>query len=480
MVETINASDILPALPEILLLVGALALLMMGVMQKKPAIAVNFSIAIGLLMAAGIFLIAFTPKGIGFFGAFVQDDFSIYMKLLVLMGAAATLLVTYNNAHEHRLEQFEYAVLVLLATVGMMMMISANDLMALYVGLELQSLALYVMAAMKRDSSQATEAGLKYFVLGALSSGLLLYGISLIYGFTGQIELGEMARILQMGDIDVGLTFGLVFLIAGFAFKVSAAPFHMWTPDVYEGAPTPVTAFFAAAPKVAAMAMLVRVLMEAFSSVAQDWQQVIVFICIVTMILAAFAAIGQSNLKRLIAYSSIGHMGFALVGLAATSETGVQAVTIYITIYMIMTLGVFAAILALRTDNGAVTEIEDIAGLSRAKPMLAAVLALFMFSLIGLPPLAGFFAKWEVFRAAIDQDLILLAIIGVLASAIGAFYYLRVIKLMYFDEPQNQFLAAPMETRIVYFSSGLFVLFYVFIAGFVSHQAGIAAKSLVG
>ncbi len=308
----------------------------------------------------------------------------------------------------------------------MMMMVSANDLMPLYVGLELQSLALYVIAAMKREDGRATEAGLKYFVLGALSSGMLLYGASLVYGFTGTTQLDQIVNAIALDTRSIGLIFGLVFLLAGIAFKVSAVPFHMWTPDVYEGAPTPVTAFFAAAPKVAAMALLVRVVTVGFGTVTQDWQQIVIFLSIASMVLGAFAAIGQNNLKRLMAYSSIGHVGFALVGLSSGTAVGVEGVAVYMAIYIAMTVGVFACILSFRREDGrAVETISELAGLAQKRPFVAAMFAILMFSLIGLPPLAGFFAKWQVFLAAIEQNLFVLAVIGVLASAVSAFYYLQ-------------------------------------------------------
>jgi NADH-quinone oxidoreductase subunit N len=373
--------------------------------------------------------------------------------------------------------KFEFPVLVLFAAAGMLMMISANDLIALYVGLELQSLSLYVIATFKRDSARSAEAGLKYFVLGALSSGMLLYGASLVYGFTGQTTFSGIAAALAASETSLGLVFGLVFLIAGLAFKVSAVPFHMWTPDVYEGAPTPVTAFFAAAPKVAAMTMFIRILVDAFAPITSDWQQIIAFIAIASMLLGAFAAIGQSNIKRLMAYSSIGHMGFALVGLAAGNETGVQGVIIYLLIYMAMTLGAFACILSMRRRDAMVEDIADLAGLSRTNPIMAFMLAMILFSLAGIPPLAGFFAKFYVFLAAIEANLYTLAVIGVLASVVGAYYYLRIVKIMYFDEPAEGFEPMPMELRLVLGVSGAFVLLFVFIAGQVGEATAMAART---
>jgi NADH-quinone oxidoreductase subunit N len=374
--------------------------------------------------------------------------------------------------------KFEFAVLVLLATTGMMMMISANDLIALYVGLELQSLALYVIAAFRRDSARSAEAGLKYFVLGALSSGMLLYGASLVYGFTGSTEFAIIAAAVQPSGANLGLVVGLVFLMAGFAFKISAVPFHMWTPDVYEGAPTPVTAFFAAAPKLAAMALTVRVLITAFPAVTLQWQQIVVFLAIASMALGSFAAIGQTNIKRLMAYSSIGHMGYALVGLAAGSAEGVAGVIIYLAIYLVMTLGTFACILAMRRDGRMIEDIDALAGLSRTQPMMAFLLAMLLFSLAGIPPLAGFFAKFYVFLAAIHAGLYALAVIGVLLSVVGAYYYLRIVKLMYFDAPAERFEPMQAPLAAVLGVSGAFILLYFVYPAPLVAFAGVAAKSL--
>jgi NADH-quinone oxidoreductase subunit N len=364
-----------------------------------------------------------------------------------------------------------------LATAGMMMMISATDLISLYVGLELQSLAIYVVAAINRNSLRSTEAGLKYFVLGALSSGMLLYGASLIYGFTGQTGFAAIASAVAQQGVSVGLVFGLVFLIAGLAFKVSAVPFHMWTPDVYEGAPTPVTAFISAAPKVAAMALFVRAVVGAFGPATDDWQQIITFLAIASMALGAFAAIGQRNIKRLMAYSSIGHMGYALVGLAAGTGAGVRGVVIYLIVYLAMTLGAFAVILSMRRRDGMVEEISDLTGLSRTNPVLAFLLAVILFSLAGIPPLAGFFAKFYVFMAAIEAELYWLAVIGVLASVVGAYYYLRIVKIMYFDEPAESFERMPVELKVVLGLSGVFILVYVLIAGPIGGYAEAAART---
>ncbi len=400
------------------------------------------------------------------------------MKLLTLTGAAVTLLMSIDYWRGEGRLKFEFPVLVLLATTGMMMMISANDLISLYVGLELQSLALYVVAAFDRRSARSSEAGLKYFVLGALSSGMLLYGASLIYGFTGSTLFTEIAAAVQPSGANLGLIFGLVFLMAGFAFKISAVPFHMWTPDVYEGAPTPVTAFFAAAPKLAAMTLMVRTLFAAFPAVTVEWQQIVTFLAIASMALGAFAAIGQRNIKRLMAYSSIGHMGYALVGLAAGTAEGVQGVIIYLAIYLAMTLGTFACILAMRRHGRMVEDIDQLAGLSATNPLMAFMLGVLLFSLAGIPPLAGFFAKFYVFLAAIHAGLYALAVIGVLLSVVGAYYYLRIVKIMYFDAPAERFEPMPGVLATVLGGSGLFVLLFVAYPAPLVSAAATAAKSL--
>jgi NADH-quinone oxidoreductase subunit N len=464
------------AAPEVVVAVAAAALLLVGVYSKEGAFKLVTWLALAALALAAWFVIA-GAQGSAFGTGYASDSFAVFMKMLVLIGAFVTLWMSMPFAEQDKLNKFEFPILVLLATLGMMLMVSANNMLALYMGLELQSLALYVVAAFNRENLKSTEAGLKYFVLGALSSGMLLYGISLVYGFTGQIGFVEIATALTGADRQVGLLFGLVFILAGLAFKISAVPFHMWTPDVYEGAPTPVTAFFAAAPKMAAMAMLVRVVMDGFMPVLADWQQVIVFISIASMLLGAFAAIGQTNIKRLMAYSSIGHVGFALVGLAAGTQSGVKGVAIYMLIYLVMTLGTFACILAMRTKDGNVENIADLSGISKTNPWMAIALTILMFSLAGIPPLAGFWGKWYVFLAAIDAKLYALSVIGVLASVVGAYYYLRIIKIMWFDDAKEGFLAMPFELRAVLGVSGAFVLFYVIIGGPVSFVAGVAAKS---
>jgi NADH-quinone oxidoreductase subunit N len=469
---------LLPVLPEIILALGAMALLMFGVYSRGARIAQSSNtIAIALLVVTGL-LVLWLPadKTVTFGGSFVVDGFARFMKVLALIGSAVAIAMSVSYLAAEKQEKFEYAILILLSTLGMMLLVSAADLIALYLGLELMSLSLYVLAAFQRDNVRAAEAGLKYFVLGALSSGMLLYGASLIYGFTGTVSFAGIAQATGQGGL--GLTFGLVFLFAGFCFKVSAVPFHMWTPDVYEGAPTPITAFFAAAPKVAAIAMFVRATIAAFPGITTQWQQIIVFVAIASMGLGAFAAIGQRNIKRLMAYSSIGHMGFALIGLAAATEEGVRGIIVYMAIYLTMTLGTFACILSMRRDGAMVEEIADLAGLARTNPAMAFFLAMLLFSLAGVPPLAGFFAKFFVFLAAIKAGLYTLAVLGVLASVVGAYYYLMIVKIMYFDQPKPAFAPMPQELKAVLAVTGLFNLLYWVYPAPLLDAAAAAAKSL--
>ncbi len=469
--------NLIPLLPEFVLGIGAMALLLVGV--YRPADSGRFidGAAVVLLALAGVVL-AVLPSGklVTLGGSFIVDDFARFLKILALLGSAAAIVMSIDYAKREAQERFEYSVLILLSTLGMLMLISAADLIALYLGLELMSLPLYVVAASHRGSLRSSEAGLKYFVLGALSSGMLLYGASLIYGFTGTVSFAGIA--LAAGRGGVGLIFGIVFLFAGFCFKVSAVPFHMWTPDVYEGAPTPVTAFFAAAPKVAGIAMFVRAAVMAFPGITSQWQQIVVFVSIASMALGAFAAIGQRNIKRLMAYSSIGHMGFALIGLAAGTAEGVQGVLIYMAIYVTMTLGVFAVILSMRRSAGMVETIDQLAGLARTQPTMAFFMAMLLFSMAGVPPLAGFFAKFYVFLAAIKAGLYLLAVIGVLASVVGAYYYLAIIKIMYFDEPAESFYDMPYELRVLLAICGLFNILFFLYPGPLVGVASAAAHSL--
>jgi NADH-quinone oxidoreductase subunit N len=466
-----------PILPEIVLAAGGMLLLMVGAFGGDRSTGIVNALSVLLLIGVAA-LVVWLPgtKHVLFNGTFVVDLFARFMKVLALAGSAVAIVMALDFMAKAGQRQFEYPILVVFSTLGMMLLVSAGDLIGLYVGLELMSLCLYVLAAFNRDEVRASEAGLKYFVLGALSSGMLLYGCSLIYGFTGTVEFAGIAKAAGQGGI--GLVFGIVFLFAGLCFKVSAVPFHMWTPDVYEGAPTPVTTFFAASPKIAAIAVFIRAAMEAFPNIASQWQQIIVFVSLASMLLGAFAAIGQRNIKRLMAYSSIGHMGFALVGLASGTAEGVQGVLVYMGIYLAMTLGTFAVILAMRRAEGPVEQISDLAGLARTNPLMAFFLAMLLFSLAGVPPLAGFFAKFYVFLAAIKAGLYMLAVIGVLASVVGAYYYLLIIKIMYFDEPAPAFTPMPASLKLVLVVAGLFnVLFFTFPAPLVA-TAAAAAKSL--
>jgi len=398
----------------------------------------------------------------------------------VLLGSAVTIIMGLRYNEEHHIARFEFPVLVLLATAGMMVMISANDLITLYLGLELQSLALYVVASFDRDSVRSTEAGLKYFVLGALASGMLLYGASLVYGFTGTTSFANLASLLGGGGKpSAGLIIGMVFVAVGLAFKCSAVPFHMWTPDVYEGAPTPVTAFFSVAPKIAAVALFVRFLIEPLGGLLAEWRQIIVFLSVASMILGSVAAIAQQNIKRLMAYSSIGHVGYALIGLAAATPNGIRGVLVYMAIYLFMNLGTWAVILCMRQRGQMVEGIADLSGLGRSQPGLALALAIFMFGLAGVPPAAGFFSKLYVFLAAIDANLVGLAVIGVVTSVVGAFYYLRVVKVMYFDEPVGAFdrpIAA--ELKLVLLVTVALTMLFILFPDPIVGGAEAAAKSL--
>ena len=473
----LDFAAVYPVLPELVLAAGAMVLLMIGAWRGDQSTAALSGFAVMLLILAGVLILLMpADKTVAFGGSFAVDAFSRYLKLLVLVGSIGVVLLSVEFLRDLQRRKFEYPILILLATTGMLMLISAADLIALYLGFELMSLSLYVMAAIDRDNARSTEAGLKYFVLGALSSGMLLYGASLIYGFTGTVSFVGIAQ--AVGDGGLGLTFGLVFLLAGLCFKVSAVPFHMWTPDVYQGAPTPVTAFFAAAPKVAAIAIFMRVSIAAFPGIALQWQQIIVFVSIASMALGSFAAIGQRNIKRLMAYSSIAHMGFALVGLAAGTSDGIQGVLVYMAIYVAMTLGTFACIISMRRHGKPVEDISDLAGLARTKPVMAFFFAVLMFSMAGVPPLAGFFAKFYVFLAAIQAGLFTLAVLGVISSVVGAYYYLMIVKTMYFDEPAEAFDTMAGELGTVLGVSGLVVLLFSLYPGLLVDAAGAAAKSL--
>ena len=474
------AADLTVILPEIILAVYAMGALLAAVYTVKDGAA-----SLLVWTTAGLFLavaawIGLNGQGtnLAFNGMFVDDAFARFAKIIILASAAAVLLMSEGYMQRKGLLRFEYPLLIALATVGMMMMVSAGDLMALYMGLELQSLALYVVASLRRDSLKSTEAGLKYFVLGALSSGLLLYGASLVYGYAGTTLFSGIVQTAVHGDLSLGLLFGLVFLIAGLAFKVSAVPFHMWTPDVYEGSPTPVTAFFATAPKVAAMALFARVMHDAFGAAVSDWTQVIALLSVLSMFLGAIAAIGQTNIKRLMAFSSIAHMGYALMGLAAGTAFGVQAMLIYMAIYVTMNVGTFAFILSMERDGQPIANIGSLNMLSKREPGKALAMLVLLFSLAGVPPLVGFFGKLYVLRAAYEAGLAWLAIAGVIASVIGAFYYLRIVFYMYFGEEQDDALDSgipPVLYGMLMASAVIMVVGVVNLFGIESVAAAAAA-----
>jgi NADH-quinone oxidoreductase subunit N len=478
------AADLTAAAPELFVACAGMVMLMFGVFRGENSARFVSWLGVGVLFVAALLVLA-GPVGttLAFNGQFIVDDFAVFAKILLIVGAGLALILAIPFNMREGIDQFEFPILIVLGVLGMMMMVSSNDLISLYIGIELQSLALYVVAAIRRDTLRSSEAGLKYFVLGALSSGILLYGMSLVYGFAGTTNFGALASQFTAGEgASIGAVIGIVFVTAGLAFKVSAVPFHMWTPDVYEGAPTPVTAFFAIAPKIAAMVLFARVLLEPFGPLVAEWQQVIWFISVASMILGSFAAIVQTNIKRLMAYSSIGHMGFVLVGLAAGNEQGATGMLVYLTIYLFMNIGTFGCILAMRRQGQMVEDIGSLAGLSKTNPMMAAALAIFMFSMAGIPPLGGFFAKFFVFRAAIDAELYVLAVIGLLASVVGAFYYLRIIKIMYFDEPAEAFDSAPGReiSTIVAVTALVTVFFFIGLAPVLTGAEAAASVLFAG
>ncbi len=471
--------DLMILLPELILAVGAMALLLAGAIGGEKTAPVISWAAILLLVLAGA-AVVMGDSGSAFHGAFMADGFSRFAKILILIGSALSILLAEEFFSAIAVSRFELPILMLLSTLGMMLMVSATSFLSLYMGLELQSLALYVLAAFNRDHLRSTEAGLKYFVLGALSSGMLLYGISLIYGFTGSVNFSTVAGVIAHSGVGIGIIFGIVFLVAGLAFKVSAVPFHMWTPDVYEGAPTPVTAYFATAAKVAALCLFLRAILTPFPDAIAQWRQIIIFISVLSMVLGAVAALGQKNIKRLMAYSSIGHMGYALLGLAAGTALGARGVLIYLAIYVATNIGVFACIQAMKRGGKPVESISDLSGLARTNPKLALTFGMLFVSLAGVPPFAGFLAKWYVFSAAIQAGLIWPAVIGVLASTVGLVYYLRLVKIMYFDEPAPAFDAdIGIGSRAIMILSGAFALLFIVAASPIISAADAAAKALL-
>lgn len=467
------------ATPELGLAVAAMALLMVGVFSRRAATDIVSLLALATLALTAALVLASDRPVVAFGGLFLVDDFAIFVKMVVLASAALALVLSLDWNRREGIDRFEYPVLVLFAALGMIMMVSANDLMSLYLGLELSSLSLYVLAAIRRDDLRATEAGLKYFVLGALASAMMLYGMSLTYGFAGTTRFNGIAEAVAAGPESVGLAIGLCFVVAGLAFKVSAAPFHMWTPDVYEGAPTPVTAFFSVAPKFAAVAVMMRVLTGPFGPALEQWTQIVLLAAIASMLVGAFAALRQTNIKRLMAYSSISHVGYALIGLAAAKEEGLRAVILYMTIYVATNLGAFGCIVALRRQGVACEQIDDFAGLAESAPGLALALAVLMFSMAGIPPLAGFFAKLWVFVAAVQAGLWPLAVVGVLASVVSAFYYLRIVKLMYFDRSSGALDALHGGVGVVVAFSGILAAGFVFLPSPLMVAAGGAVQSLL-
>ncbi|MDE2515048.1 MAG: NADH-quinone oxidoreductase subunit NuoN [Rhodospirillales bacterium] len=468
------------ALPEIVLALIGMAILMFGVLRKGNPTQLCAMFTLGGFLVAGVLVLMGQP-GIGYGGQFVVDAFSSFAKELILAAAALALILSFDYNEHANIDRFEYPVVLLLAVTGMMVMVSAHSMMTLYLGLELQSLSLYVLAAFARDDVRSSEAGLKYFVLGALASGLLLYGISLVYGFSGSMDFAVIAAAMaHPAAVSPGLIVGVVFILSGLVFKISAVPFHMWTPDVYEGSPTPVTAFLASAPKVAAIALLLRVMAGPFGHLLAQWQSLIEIVSIASMIFGALAAIGQTNIKRLMAYSSIGHMGYALIGLAVGTPEGLRGTLVYMVVYVFMNAGAFACITAMRRNGRSVEQISDLAGLARSDATMAMALAIFMFSMAGIPPLSGFFGKLYVFLAAVQGGLWTLAVIGVLSSVLGAYYYLRVIKVMYFDAADQHFDPRPASLSFVMAAGGLFTtFFFLFPAPFVG-AAQVAAKALFG
>ena len=461
--------------PEIALSIATVILLLIGLFQKKNSFKniCNLSILTLIFISFLVFLnIDFALANYNNF--FINSAFIQFFKGLVIIGSLATIIITKNYFIELKLSRFEIPILILFSILGMMVLISSNDLIAMYLGIELQSLALYVAAAIKRDSLQSSESGVKYFVLGALSSGILLYGCSLIYGFTGSTNFQDIQNnLVTINHLNLGLIFGLIFVLVGLAFKVSAVPFHMWTPDVYEGAPTSITAFFAIVPKVAAVALIFRFCLEPFKDFYSEWSQIIIFLSIASMFLGAIAAIAQKSIKRLLAYSSIGHVGYILIGLVAANSAGIKGVSIYMFIYVVMNIAVFSIILSLKYNNVFIEKISEFSGLSKHKPLISLSLAIIMLSMAGIPPFAGFFAKFYIFVAALKADLILLAVLGVISSVISAFYYLRIIKVMYFDEYENA------NFQLVINSQSLFLLIFsmLFISLFVFYPSFLTSVS---
>ena len=477
-------NDLVVIIPEVFLMISAIILLMVGSFSKKNSakVVVYFSV-LTLITISFLEIVLPWNNELIFNQSLVQNGFSRFVKSIIFLSSAFVMILSSRWLIKYDDKAFEYPILILFSTLGMSFMVSANDLITLYLAIELQSLPLYVMASFKKDNIESGEAGIKYFVLGALSSSLFLFGASLVYGFTGSVEFLEISKSIVSSDINTGIIVGIVFILSGLIFKISAVPFHMWTPDVYEGSATPVTAFFATAPKMAAMSMLVNILYGPFSGAFESWQQIIIFVSIASMSLGSFVAIKQTNIKRLLAYSSIAHMGFALIGLASPlSSLGVQALLIYMLIYLVTNLGVFACIISLETTEGkTVSKISDLSGLSKSYPLISFSMAMLMFSFAGIPPLGGFFGKYLIFRSAIENGLIELAIFGLVVSVIGAYYYIKVIKIMYFDEPDIQIIKSSSKgLNITNTISTIFVVFFLLIYTLIpiAEMANLAASSI--
>ncbi|SNS80975.1 NADH-quinone oxidoreductase subunit NuoN [Tropicimonas sediminicola] len=478
-----TSTDLAIILPEIVLALFAMLALLGAVWTGKDESASTVSWITAAVLVAVAIWISLSGGGtrVAFGGMFVDDAFARFAKVTLLLAAAIVLILSEGFFSRRGALHFEYPVLIVLASVGMMVMVSAGDLIALYMGLELQSLSLYVLAAIRRDSVKSTEAGLKYFTLGALSSGLLLYGASLTYGYAGSTVFKDIFAAATDGHVGIGLLLGLTFMISGFAFKVSAVPFHMWTPDVYEGSPTPVTAFFASAPKMAAMAMFARAMHDAFGDAVADWQQIVALVAVLSIFLGAIAGIGQRDIKRLMAYSSISHMGFALLGLAAGTERGVSAMLIYMAIYVTMNIGTFAFILSMEREGQHVTRIDGVSMLSRKEPLKALAMLVLLFSLAGVPPLVGFFGKFAVLTAALDADLVWVAVLGAVGSVISAFYYLRIVYYMYFGSDEVEQIdgsMSPVQWVVLMVSAAIMVVGVINLFG-IDGLAASAAASLV-
>ncbi|WP_406721006.1 NADH-quinone oxidoreductase subunit NuoN [Thioclava litoralis] len=456
-----TSTDFTTVIPEFMLSLYAMAALLGGVWLGKDKVAgFILWLTVAILVLFALLIGLSNVNNVAFNGLFIEDGFSRFAKVLILLSAAGVLAMGADYQERRGLMRFEYPVLITLAVIGMMMMVSAGNLMSLYIGLELQSLALYVVAALRRDSTRSSEAGLKYFVLGALSSGILLYGASLTYGFAGTTDFAGILSVVHAGEIAVGVLFGLVFMMIGLAFKVSAVPFHMWTPDVYEGSPSSITAFFATAPKVAAMALFARLLFDAFGGVTAQWGQVVALLSVASIMLGSIGAIGQTNIKRLMAYSSITHMGFALLGLMAGTEQGVAAMLLYMAVYVTMNIGMFSFILSMERDGQPVTDIKALSMLARRGPMRAWALLILLFALAGVPPMMGFWAKFSVLVAAVEAGYVWPAVFAVVGSAIAAFYYLRIVYYMYFGDEEELGIDKRIATpqRVLLIGSGILMV----------------------